>query len=241
MPASEDPAGGAPVFLVTGASGAIGRATARLAHGAGYRLVVSGRRPAPLHALADELGGPERCLPVVADVTDRSAVGRLADAAAALGRLDVAFLNAGTSSQISFLSTAEAEQEWRAMVLTNVYGVALTAKCLLPLLVAHRGHLVLTGSVAGRVPVPGSLYSATKWAITAMGQSIRAEAIGTGIRVTVVEPGLVDTPAVPPQRRAEPKLDPADVARAVLFAVGQPAGVDVNEIVVRPVGQSPYR
>jgi NADP-dependent 3-hydroxy acid dehydrogenase YdfG len=127
------------------------------------------------------------------------------------------------------------------MVLTNVYGVAITARALLPLLVASCGHLVLMGSVAGRIPVPGSLYSATKWAITAMGQSIRAEATGTGIRVTVVEPGLVDTPAVSPHRRGEPKLDPEDVARTVLFAVSQPKGVDVNEIVVRPVGQSPYR
>jgi NADP-dependent 3-hydroxy acid dehydrogenase YdfG len=97
------------------------------------------------------------------------------------------------------------------------------------------------GSVAGRVPVPGSLYSATKWAVTAMGQSIRAEANGTGIRVTVVEPGLVDTPTISPDRRDQPKLRPQDVAAVVIHAVCQPPSVDVNEIVVRPVGQSPYR
>jgi NADP-dependent 3-hydroxy acid dehydrogenase YdfG len=231
-----------PVFLVTGASGTIGGATARLARQAGYRLVVSGRRTATLAALAEELGGAAHCLALAGDVTDREDVRRLAEGTlGAFGRLDVAFLNAGISSHASFLTDVDAHDEWREMVLTNVYGVALTARSLLPLLVASRGHLVLTGSVAGRIPVPGSLYSATKWAITAMGQSIRAEAIGTGIRVTVVEPGLVDTPGISPQRRGEPKLDPADVARAVLFAIGQPPSVDVNEIVVRPVGQSAHR
>jgi NADP-dependent 3-hydroxy acid dehydrogenase YdfG len=235
-------AGERPVFLVTGASGAIGAATARLAGAAGYRLVVAARRAAALAELAGELGGPAACLPVVADVTAWEDVRRLADETLrAFGRLDVAFLNAGITSHASFLAEVDAHAEWREMVLTNIYGVALTARTLLPHLVASRGHLVLTGSVAGRVPVPGSLYSATKWAITAMGQSIRAEAIGTGIRVTVVEPGLVDTPAISPQRRGDPKLDPADVGRAVLFAVGQPPGVDINEIVVRPVGQSAHR
>jgi NADP-dependent 3-hydroxy acid dehydrogenase YdfG len=230
------------VFLVTGASGAIGGATSRLAHETGFRVVVSGRREEALAALAGELGGPDECLPVVADVTQWEDVRQLAASTVeAFGRLDVAFLNAGVTSHASFLAEVDAHDEWREMVLTNVYGVALSARTLLPLLVATRGHLVLTGSVAGRIPVPGSLYSATKWAITALGQSIRAEAIGTGIRVTVVEPGLVDTPAISPQRRGEPKLDPADVARAVLFAVSQPPGVDVNEIVVRPVGQSAHR
>jgi NADP-dependent 3-hydroxy acid dehydrogenase YdfG len=232
----------APVFLVTGASGAIGAATARLAHESGYRLVVSGRRLPALEELAAELGGAGSCLPVAADVTEWEDVCRLAQAVGdAFGRLDVAFLNAGVSSRVSFLGEADAHDEWRSMILTNVYGVALTAKHLLPLLVDTEGHLVLTGSVAGRVPVPGSLYSATKWAITAMGQSIRSEVIGTGVHVTVVEPGLVDTSAISPSRREEPKLDPKDVARAVMFAVGQPPGVDVNEIVVRPLGQSAYR
>jgi NADP-dependent 3-hydroxy acid dehydrogenase YdfG len=239
---AEPDAGDAPVFLVTGASGTIGAATARMARSAGYRVVVSGRRRDVLEAFAGELGGPDWCLVWPADVTEWLEVQALAGAVASrFGRLDVAFVNAGLSSHTSFLAEADAHEEWRSMVLTNVYGAAITAKAVLPMLAATGGHLVLTGSVAGRVPVPGSLYSATKWAITAMGQSIRSEASGSGIRVTVVEPGLVDTPAISPSRRGEPKLDPADVARVVLFAVTQPAGVDVNEIVVRPVGQSPYR
>jgi len=135
----------------------------------------------------------------------------------------------------------ESPEQWREMVMTNVYGTALVARAVLPALVAHRGHLVLTGSVAGRVTIPGQLYSATKWAVTAMAQSIRAEATTTGIRVTLIQPGLVDTSAASPHRHADPKLEPQDIARTVLFALEQPKTVDINEIVVRPTGQSPQR
>ena len=127
------------------------------------------------------------------------------------------------------------------MVLTNVFGAAITVRAVWPLLVKAPGHLVLTGSVAGRVTVPGSIYSATKWAVTGLGQSIRAAAVGSGVRVTVVQPGLVDAGPIPPNRWNDPKLEPADVARAALFAVTQPPGVDLSEIVIRPTGQHPAR
>ena len=96
------------------------------------------------------------------------------------------------------------------------------------MLAESRGHLLLTGSVAGRVLIPGSLYSATKWAVSALAASIRAECVGTGVRVTLVQPGLTDTDPVSPGREGDPKLDPGDVARAVLYAVSQPAGVDAT-------------
>jgi NADP-dependent 3-hydroxy acid dehydrogenase YdfG len=96
---------------------------------------------------------------------------------------------------------------------------------------------VLTGSVAGRHIRRGSLYSATKWAITGLAGSIRDEAVGTGVRVTVVQPGLVDTELISEEQRAKPNLVPDDIARTVLFALQQPPSVDVNEIVVRPTGQ----
>jgi NADP-dependent 3-hydroxy acid dehydrogenase YdfG len=95
--------------------------------------------------------------------------------------------------------------------------------------------------VAGRVLRPGSLYSATKWAVTALAASIRAECVGSGIRVTLIQPGLTDIGQLGEDRRADPKLAAADVARAVMYAVSQPAGVDVSEIVIRPVGQDPFR
>lgn len=232
-----------PVFWITGAAGGIGQATARLAAAAGYRLVLTGRRPAPLAALADGLGGPDRALPIACDSTDWTALTAAAqEVEDRWHRLDVAFANAGISMTTSFLGDSGAPpDQWRDMVVTNVYGPALTARAVLPALRRHRGHLVLTGSAAGRGVRPGNLYSATKWAVTGLAQAIRAECVGTGIRVSLIQPGLVDTGAIPAERAADPKLDPADVGRAVLYAVGQPSHVDVNEIIVRPVGQGPDR
>jgi NADP-dependent 3-hydroxy acid dehydrogenase YdfG len=232
-----------PVFLITGASRGIGAATARLAADAGYRLVLVARDQTRLADLATRLGDPDRVWPLACDVTDWTQLsGLVARVQDTWGRLDVVFANAGTSVVTSFLGRRGAPpEEWRDMVLANVYGPALTARAALPALVESGGHLVLTGSAAGRGVRPGNLYSATKWAVTGLAQSIRAECVGTGVRVTLVQPGLVDTGGIPPERSQDPKLDPADVARAVLYAVGQPATVDVNEILVRPVGQDPYR
>jgi NADP-dependent 3-hydroxy acid dehydrogenase YdfG len=100
---------------------------------------------------------------------------------------------------------------------------------------ASKGHLLLTGSVAGRRALQGSLYSSTKWAITGMGESARQDFNGTGVRVTVIEPGMVATPFF--DNEVSGVLEAEDIARAVLYAVEQPAHVDVNEILIRPVSQ----
>ena len=149
------------------------------------------------------------------------------------GRLDVAFANAGFGAARGFLE--ESPEHWRAMVLTNVYGAALTIRATLTALKESRGHLLLTGSVAGRRALPGSLYSATKWAVTAMGESARQELNGTGVRVTLIEPGMVETPFF--DNPGSGRLHADDIARAVMFAVAQPPHVDVNEILVRPTAQ----
>jgi NADP-dependent 3-hydroxy acid dehydrogenase YdfG len=232
-----------PVFLITGAAGGIGAATARAAAAASYRVVLAGRRPGPLRALAAGLGGPPRALPVGCDVTDWAQLGHLAGVIQdRLGRLDVAFANAGVSGPTSFLGHGGLPPDrWPEMVGTNVLGPALTARAVLPLLAAGHGHLLLTGSVAGRVVRPGSLYSATKWAVTALAAGLRAECVGSGVRVTLIQPGLTDTGPPGPGRAADPRLAPGDVARAVMYAVSQPAGVDVSEIVIRPTGQDPFR
>lgn len=232
----------APVLMITGASSGIGAATARLAARSGWRLVLAARTRQPTAELAAELGGPAAARPACCDVSDWDHVAALPGLALdAFGRLDAVFANAGTFAPTSYLRGTGTPEQWREMVLTNVYGTALTARAVLPHLARSRGHLVLTGSVAGRVTVPGQLYSATKWAVTAMAQSIRAEAVGTGIRVTLIQPGLTAAGPTSPDRAADPMLDPGDVARAVLFALGQPASVDVGEIVIRPAGQQPYR
>jgi NADP-dependent 3-hydroxy acid dehydrogenase YdfG len=225
-----------PVFLITGASSGIGAETARQAAAAGYRIVLGARSVDKLESLADELGGEERALAVRCDVTDWGDQQELVRAATdRFGRLDVAFANAGFGAPRGFLESTP--EHWQSMVLTNVYGCALTIRAAIPALKESRGHLVLTGSVAGRRALPGSLYSCTKWAVTAMGEAARQELNGTGIRVTVVEPGMVATPFFDnvPKSGA---LQAEDVARAVTWIVSQPDHVDVNELLVRPTEQS---
>jgi NADP-dependent 3-hydroxy acid dehydrogenase YdfG len=218
------------VFLITGASSGIGEATARRAAEAGYQLVLAARSTGKIEALAAELGG----LAVTCDVTEwdeqQAMVGR---ALAEYGRIDVAFANAGFGAERGF--KASTPEHWRAMVLTNVYGAALTIRACYDALVEARGHLLLTGSVAGRRAIVGSLYSATKWAVTAMGEGARQEFNGTGVRVTLIEPGMTDTPFF--DERPPATLEADDIARAVMYAVSQPPHVDVNEILVRPTAQ----
>ena len=224
-----------PVFLITGASTGIGAATARHAAEAGYRLVLAARSVERLNDLASELGGEDRALAVQCDVTEwDQQTAMVEQALTRFGQLDVAFANAGFGAKRGFLE--ESPEHWRSMVLTNVYGAVLTIRATLPALKESRGHLLLTGSVAGRRALRGSLYSATKWAVTALGESARQELNGTGVRVTLIEPGMVDTPFF--SNRPTDALQADDIARAVMFAVSQPSHVDVNEILVRPTAQA---
>ncbi len=223
------------VVLITGASSGIGAATARAVAAGGARVVLAARSEDAITALAEELGGAQRALPVVCDVTEwddqRRMVSRALDA---FGRIDVAFANAGFGAKRGF--QAESPEHWRAMVLTNVYGAALTVRACVDALRASRGHLLLNGSVAGRKVPPGSVYGATKWAVTAMAEAARQELHGTGVRVTLVSPGTVETPFYDDPVGGE-QLTADDVARAVAFAIDQPPHVDVNEILIRPVVQ----
>jgi NADP-dependent 3-hydroxy acid dehydrogenase YdfG len=224
-----------PVFLITGASSGIGEATARAAAAEGYRLVLAARSQDKLTGLAEELGGEDRALAVRCDVTEWSDQEAMVKSALdRFGRLDVALANAGFGAKRGFRE--ETPEFWRDMVLTNVYGKALTIRATLEALKESKGHLLLTSSVAGRRALAGSLYSATKWSVTAMGEAARQELNGTGVRVTLIEPGMVDTPFFD-NRPSSGALEPEDIARAVMYAVGQPAHVDVNEILVRPVAQ----
>jgi len=219
-----------PVMLITGASSGIGAETARQAVAAGYRVGLNARRREPLEDLAAELGGREHALVVTGDAGDWDDVRRTVDATAeAFGRLDVVFANAGFGAVRGFLN--ETPEHWRSMVLTNVLGPALLIRAAIPHLERTGGHVVITGSVAGHVEVPGSVYSATKHAVVAMTESARKDLLARGIRVTAVSPGNVETPFFdnPPAVA----LEAADVARAVMFAVTQPRHVGINEIVMR--------
>jgi NADP-dependent 3-hydroxy acid dehydrogenase YdfG len=223
-----------PVFLITGASSGIGAATARHAAQAGYRLVLGARSADTLSALAAELGGDERAIAVPTDVTrwaDNEAI--VAAALERFGRLDVVFANAGFGAARGWLN--ETPEHWEAMVLTNVLGPAYTIRAAIPALKESRGHVLITGSVAGRRVMPGSLYSVTKWAVTAMGEAVRADLNDTGIRTTLIEPGQVETPFF--DNPGEGRLEADDIARAVMYAIAQPPHVDVNEILIRPTTQ----
>ena len=223
-----------PVFLITGASSGIGEATARAAAEAGYRLVLAARSEEKLGELSSELGGDERAMVVRCDVTEWSdQEAMVAKALEQFGRLDVVFANAGFGAPRGFLNSDP--DHWKSMVLTNIYGVALTVRATLPALKETEGHLLMTGSVAGRRALPGSLYAATKAAVHWIGEAARLELDRTGVRVTVIAPGITDTPFFDnPQGDG---LRPADVADAVLYAVSRPPHVDVNEVLVRPTAQ----
>jgi len=228
------------VMLITGASSGIGAATARAAAPT-HRLILAARRLPELEALVDELGGPERALAVRCDVTEWDEVEAMVAAGLErFGRIDAVFANAGFGAQRGFLE--ESVEHWRSMVLTNVYGAALTVRATLPhLLERGDGHFIVTSSIAGRRALPGSLYSATKFAATAIGEALRAELRqmheNTAIKVTLIEPGMVDTDFFE-NRPGESALRDDDIARAVMFALEQPSGVDVNEILIRPTNQS---
>jgi NADP-dependent 3-hydroxy acid dehydrogenase YdfG len=222
------------VLVITGASTGIGAATARAAAAEGFSLVLAARSRDKLDALVGELGD-DRALAVPTDVTVwQENESLIAAARDRFGRVDAVFANAGFGAARGWLK--ETPEHWREMVLTNVLGAAYTLRAAIQSVTETKGHLLVTGSVAGRRALPGSLYSCTKWAVTAMGEAVRQDLNDTGVRVTVIEPGMVDTPFF--DNGAGPgALQPEDIARAVMYAVSQPPHVDVNEILIRPTAQ----
>jgi len=198
-----------PVLVITGASTGIGAATARRAVEFGHRVVLAARSEDKLQALVD------------------AALERF-------GRMDAYFANAGFGAKRGFLE--ESVEHWKSMIDTNVLGAALSIRASLGhFKKENHGHLILTSSIAGRRALPGSLYSATKHAVTAMGESLRQEIADTEIKMTLIEPGMVDTPFF--DNRVSGALEADDIARAVMFALTQPPHVDVNEILIRPIHQ----
>jgi NADP-dependent 3-hydroxy acid dehydrogenase YdfG len=229
----------ARTVLITGAATGIGAATARRLGAQGERLVLAGRREQPLADLAAEIGGGD-VLVKTCDVAELEQVEALAAAAIEhFGGIDVVFANAGFGAARGFLE--ETPEHWRAMVLTNVLGVAFTIRATLPhMLERGTGHYLITSSIAGRRVLPGSLYSATKWAATAIGEGLRQELRqmheNDRIKVTLIEPGMVDTPFF--DNKPTGALEADDIAAAIAYAVTQPDRVDVNEILIRPTSQS---
>ena len=227
-----------PVALITGGGSGIGAAVARQLLEAGHRVTVTGRGEARLRGFAKELGEPEGLLTVVGNAAEYADVQAAVDATLkAFGRLDTVVANAGFATHDS---VAEGDPAgWTEMVLTNVLGPALLIRASVDALKETRGRIVLVGSVAGFVPGPGNIYGATKWAVTGLAENTRRQVTDWGIGVTHIAPGRVETPfwdsygSLPPGHL----LTADQIADSVVWAIRQPDGVDVNTVVVRPIGQ----
>jgi NADP-dependent 3-hydroxy acid dehydrogenase YdfG len=237
------------VVAITGASSGIGEATALLLAAQGAKVVLGARGPERLAALAARIaaaGGEVAYAPT--DVRQRADVDRLVQLATdRYGQLDVLVSNAGVMP-ISPLDDLRVS-DWEDMVDVNLKGVLYGIAAALPLFRRQGfGHFVNTASTAAHKTVPTqAVYSATKFAVRALSEGLRQEA-GAHLRVTVISPGFVHTnfadgvanPAVKAQLEAARDamaMPPEAVARAIAFAIAQPAGVDVGEIIVRPTAQ----
>ncbi|MEU0967084.1 SDR family oxidoreductase [Streptomyces sp. NPDC005917] len=227
-----------PVALITGGGSGIGAAVARQLLDAGYRVAVTGRGEERLRAFAGELGEPDGLLTVVGDTAEYADVQAAVDSTLkAYGRLDTVVANAGFATHDTVADGDPAG--WAEMVLTNVLGPALLIRASVDALRASRGRIVLVGSVAGFVNTPGNLYGATKWAVTGLAENTRRQVTEFGIGVTLVAPGRVETPFWDANGSLPPGLllTADQIADSVVWAIRQPAGVDVNTLVVRPLGQ----
>ena len=221
-------------MLITGASTGIGEATARRMVEAGWNVALAARSKDRLDGLVKELGA-DRAMAVACDVTDFGSQEKMAKTVLdRTGTLEAVFANAGIGAEGAGTAGGDPE-EWRRMVETNVLGVMYTVKATHQAVEAAGGHFLLTSSGAGRKVLPGSVYGATKWAVTGYGQNLREEMREKGVKVTLIEPGMVDTPFF--DERKPNALVADDIARAVLYAVSQPENVLAGEIWVEPLNR----
>jgi len=238
------------VAVVTGASSGIGEATARGLRQAGFAVVLGARREDRLMAVARELGG--RGLPL--DVREPASIAAFVDAIAAeYGQVEILINNAGLAAGLQPLAEGN-DGDWVQMMETNVLGLLRVTKAMLPLLRrAPQAHIVNLGSVAGFEVYPGGVgYTASKHAVRAITKTLRLELMGEPIRVTEVEPGMVETEFSlvrfkGDQERASnvykgmQPLTGADVADCIVWAVTRPPHVNIDEMVVRPIAQATAR
>lgn len=217
-------------LLITGASSGIGEATAQAAAENGWNVALLARSEDKLNALAGQIGDAALALPC--DVTDRdalnAAIGKAVDH---FGGLDAVFANAGKGVDNPGVEKGDPE-EWHDMIHLNILAVLYTAHAAIPHLRKTKGTFVVTGSKAGRDHMQGSIYSASKWFVQGFAGNLAEEMREWGGRCTVITPGMVDTAFFD---EAKPtKLQPRDIADAVVFALGQRDTSCVREIHLMP-------
>ncbi|HII0780058.1 TPA: SDR family oxidoreductase [Staphylococcus aureus] len=224
------------VAVVTGAGSGIGEAIATLLHEEGAKVVLAGRNKEKLQNVANQLS-QDNVKVVPTDVTNKEEVDELIKIAQqTFGSLNIVINSAG--QMLSSKITDYQVDEWDSMIDVNIKGTLYTAQAALPtMLEQSSGHLINIASISGfEVTKISTIYSATKAAVHTITQGLEKELAKTGVKVTSISPGMVDTAitaAYNPSDRK--KLDPQDIAEAVLYALTQPSHVNVNEITVRPV------
>ncbi|CDR26079.1 SDR family oxidoreductase [Staphylococcus schweitzeri] len=224
------------VAVVTGAGSGIGEAIATLLHEEGVKVILAGRNKDKLQNVANQLA-QDSVKVVPTDVTKKEEVDELIKTAQqTFGGLDIVINSAG--QMLSSKITDYQVDEWDSMIDVNIKGTLYTAQAALPtMLEQSSGHLINIASISGfEVTKSSTIYSATKAAVHTITQGLEKELAKTGVKVTSISPGMVDTAITaaynPTDRK---KLEPQDIAEAVLYALTQPKHVNVNEITVRPV------
>ena len=217
-------------LLITGASTGIGAATAKAAANESWNVALLARSKDALDDLAAEIG--EGALAIECDITDRQALAEAVDQTVGhFGGIDAVYANAGTGVSKPGIEKGDPDQ-WHDMIHLNVLAVLTTAHETLPHLRKTKGHFIVTGSKAGRDHMKGSVYGATKWFVQGFAGNLAEEMREWGGRCTVITPGMVDTPFFDEPKPG--KIQPDDVANAVVFALSQPDTAAVREIHIMP-------
>ncbi|MGX0877413.1 NADP-dependent 3-hydroxy acid dehydrogenase YdfG [Roseovarius sp. MBR-154] len=218
-------------LFITGASSGIGAETARAAAKAGWNVALFARRRDKLEALVSELG-EARALALPGDVTQMADLEHaVRETQGRFGQINAVFANAGRGLDTPGVAEGDPE-EWRSMMDINVMGLLWTIKASYAALQESKGHLILTGSAAGKRHIKGSIYGASKWFVHGLAGNMAEEMREWGGRCTVIAPGMVDTPFFDSPK--PDKLQPEDVAGAVMHALNAPDRASVQEIFLMP-------
>lgn len=240
------------IVLISGASSGIGAACAQIFAKAGAKLILVARRQERLEQLAEQLGKEYGCEShlLAIDVCDRSQVSLLNNLPTPWSDIDILINNAGLSRGLDKLQEANI-QDWEEMIDTNIKGLLYMTRTILPGMVNRgRGHVINLGSIAGHQTYPGgSVYCATKAAVKSISEGLKQDLLGTPIRVTSVDPGMVETDFSMIRFHGDAEkakkvyngltpLTPEDVADVIFFCATRSPHVNINEVIMMPVDQA---